>query len=564
MKTLYKPIFLLLIILTSTVSCEDDLNKLPLDQPTDKNYYENEQQLLLALNGTYRGLWWENRVTAYPIYLDFITDMGFVRSDAGDGIKDVMTGGASASTGAFSLVWQHMYAHISLANDVLANMNRAEGKVPAELFARIGAEAQFLRAFYYFWLINLYGDVPFVTEPTSLENSHLSRTPKNDIVTFLLQDLESAAQKLPVSYSGSNVGRATKGAALTLKARLAFYNKNYAVAAQEAKRVMELEVYSLYPDYENLFQYAGIRSSEVIFDAPYNISIHPNQIPSRQGSRASGGFSELVPSQYLIDKYQSTDGKRIDESPLYDLAHPFENRDPRLDATIIHDGSISVGYIFYTHPDSTMTWFVESDGSKRRVSNQDVLNPFASFTGYCFRKYLNDSDFPRKTSAINFIYMRYAEVLLTYAEAKIEAGSIDQSVLDAINEVRSRAYGVDPSETGEYPAITTTDQTELRDVVRHEREIEFAGEGFRWLDIRRWQIAEHVMPGNLIGRPKGGFETIPNPPAFDQYGQPDYGVNESLYRVVEVRAFNPVRDYLWPIPQKDMDVNNQLVQNPNY
>src|SRR5690606_4836344 len=113
---------------------------------------------------------------------------------------------------------QHMYTSIAQANDLLFNMGNAESVVPEELFKRIRGEAQFLRAFYYFWLINLYGDVPLIVEPIALENANLPRTPKSEIVDFLLEDLESAAQVLPESYSGSNVGRATKGAALTLKA----------------------------------------------------------------------------------------------------------------------------------------------------------------------------------------------------------------------------------------------------------------------------------------------------------------------------------------------------------
>jgi starch-binding outer membrane protein, SusD/RagB family len=563
MKT-FKYISILFIIFIISFSCDDELNKYPLNEPTDATFYSNEDQLIMAINGVYTGLWWEARNTPFPIYLDFLTDMGFIRSDAGLDLIQLAQGGASSQTKIFTDTWGHFYRNISYANDLLYYMNRAEGNISNELYDRIRAEAQFLRAFYYFWLINLYGDVPFVTEPTLLENANIPRTPKEEIIDVLFQELESAAQLLPVSYTGKDVGRATKGAALTLKARMAFYAEDYTIAAQEAKRVMDLNKFELYPDYELLFQYEGERSPEIIFDSPYDVSLHPNQITFRQGTRNVGGYSELVPSQYLVDKYQCTDGKYINESDLYDIANPFGNRDPRLDATIIHDGSIFAGYIFYTNPDSTQTWFVEDDGSQRRVNNQDVLNPYASFTGYCFRKYLNKADFPSKKGAVNFIYMRYAEVLLTYAEAKIVEGNIDQSVLNAINLVRARAYSVDVSETDKYPAVTTTNSDELLDIVRYERQVEFAGEGFRWMDIRRWEIAEHVMQGNLIGRPKGGFETIPVPPQFDQYGHPQYGENESLYRIVETRTFNSGRDYFWAIPQKDMDINDQLIQNPNY
>src|SRR5690606_23573534 len=144
-------------------------------------------------------------------------------------------------------------------------------------------------------------------------------------------------------------------------------------------------------------------------------------------------------------------------------------------------------------------------GVPKRVANQDVLNAYASFTGYLWRKFTSEADIPTNVanSGLNFILMRYAEVLLTYAEAKIELGQIDASVLDAINQIRARAYGVAVGAVADYPEITTTDQAELREIVRRERKVELADEGFRLFDIRRWKIAEHVMPGTLVGRPRG-------------------------------------------------------------
>jgi hypothetical protein len=159
--------------------------------------------------------------------------------------------------------------------------------------------------------------------------------------------------------------------------------------------------------------------------------------------------------------------------------------------------------------------------------------------------------------------MRYAEDLLTYAEAKIELNDIDQSVLDAINDVRARAYGVNRSQTSKYPAITTMDQDELRKKVRYERTIEFADEGLRFFDIRRWDIGKDVWGGDLIGRPKGAYKTIPHAPSIDESGHPHYDGMKNLYRTVEQRTFTK-KKYLWAIPQSARDVNDNLTQNPGY
>jgi len=555
-------IFGFVLILGFTTSCNDELNQSPLDAPANTNFFSNKDELTMAINGAYTGLWWGG--DPMPIYLDNITDLGFLRSGY-NGMKSVGQGAATSETGEFQSTWDHMYSSISKCNNLLENMSRAKDNVSDDFFTRIQAEARFLRAFYYFWLTELYGDVPLLTKVPKADEAKVARTPQNEVVNQIIKDLDFAAQNLPNSWSGSDVGRATKGAALTLKARTALLNGRYDVAATAAKSVMDMGIYSLYPNYEELFQYPGVRSSEVILDAPYQKGVRTTGLPIKEGTRNVGAWSTIVPSQFMVDTYEATDGKQIDESSLYDPQHPFENRDPRLDASIIRPGSIFAGYVFYTHPDSTMTWYVQ-DGQKKRVTNQDVTNPYATYTGYCWRKYNSPQDFPQniQSSELNFIYMRYAEDLLTYAEAKIEQGNIDQSVLDAINKVRARAYGVDPSQTNQYPAVTTMNQDQLRKEVRYERTVEFANEGLRLFDIRRWKIGKDVMDGTLVGRPKGAYTTVPNTPDIDENGHPHYDGMMDLFRSVEQRSFDPKRDYLWAIPQKELDVNDKMSQNPGY
>lgn len=554
-----------MLILCGIGACEDALEKQPLDAPSDETFFSNQTELELAINGVYRDLYWRAGGLPFPMVLDNTTDLGFLRTDF-SGMQTYSRGAHSSETGGFTETWDRMYSGINRANNLLNNMDRAREEVSEEFFTRIQAEARFLRTYFYAWLIQLYGDVPYVTEiPDNIEDAEVSRTSKTAIIDNLFDDLDFAIQNLPESWGGADDGRATKGAALTLKARIALMNDRYEMAAQAAREVMDMGVYGLYPDYADLFTYTGQRSEEVIFDMPFLVGFLDQPVPREQGPRNTGCWSRLVPSQFMIDAYECTDGLPIDESPLYDPAHPFKSRDPRLDASIIRPQSVFATYVYETHPDSTETWQIV-DGEARRVANQDVLNPFASFTGYLWRKYTSEADMPnnRSNSELNFILMRYAEVLLTYAEAKIEMGQIDNTVLDAINAVRARAYGVDPSATTTYPAITTTDQAALRTLIRRERKIELADEGFRMLDIHRWKITEHVMPGTLVGRPRGAYVNMTNVPEIDQYGHPDYGAAVDQYRAVDQRVFDPGKDYLWPIPQKDIDVNEQLEQNPNY
>ena len=565
MKTINALIVVSILILT--IGCEDHLTLSPLDEPSNVTFYSNEGELILALNGVYNNTLWLNygwNPNYFKEQLDLMTDLGFERSH-GD-VKAIADGSLSSSTAAVVNTWNHFYRGISRANNLLDNMHRAEENVPTDVYERVQAEARFLRAFSYFYLTELYGDVALILEVPDTEDAMIGRTSKNEVVDQIIADLEFAAQRLPQVWSGSDQGRATSGAALALKARVALFNERYDVASQAAQDVMNSGVYSLYPDYETLTLYAGERSSEVIFDVPFKIGVQTSAIPRSRGPQGKGTWALSVPSQFLVDSYEAIDGKPIDESSVYDPMNPFENRDPRLDGTIVRSQAIWGNIIYETHPDSTVRRVVDAAGNIIGAEeNHSVTSAFGSFTGYMWRKYVDWQDFPLEIidSELNFILIRYAEVLQIYAEARIEAGNIDQSVLDAINKVRARAYGVSLEETSEYPAVTTTDQSELRKIIRRERKVEFAGEGLRLFDIRRWKIAEHVMDGNFIGRPLGSYYTITEPPVIDEYGHPNY-FDESLYRIVEPRSFNTNRHYLWPIPQPELDANDAMTQNPGY
>lgn len=190
------------------------------------------------------------------------------------------------------------------------------------------------------------------------------------------------------------------------------------------------------------------------------------------------------------------------------------------------------------------------------MANLDATHTYASFSGYAWRKYSDPTETDATKSDINPIIMRYAEVLLNYAEAKIEANNIDESVYTALNKIRTRAG---------MPVISTgKSQEELRSVVRKERKAELAGEGLRYYDILRWRIAEQVLNGPCYGRIPRGY--LSSAPAIDANGTPDYSKvsNAGAMRVIQTRIFDKNKNYLWPIPAIELQTNSKLVQNPNY
>ena len=337
---------------------------------------------------------------------------------------------------------------------------------------------------------------------------------------------------------------------------------------------------------------------EVILDLSYTDGTQVHELPQRLGSRF-GGWCQLVPVQQLVDSYETINGLPIDEDPEYDPANPFENRDPRLKASIAVPGEVWTDHIIIQHSDSIGTWRVENGVRVERVFNLNSANPggrkvidpydgteytagganrFTSFTGYFWKKFadvpaLLEGGGAQRRSEQPVWLIRYGEVLLTYAEAKIEAGSIDQTVLDAINQIRERAYN---GSGIPYPAITTTDQAELRRIVRRERKIEFANEGLRLFDIRRWRIAEKVMNTIVLGNPANGFSRVAEMnfvPDIDEDGfvtydgaptEPRKELGDLNFRELEARVFDS-RHYLWPIPQAEIDATDGLVaQNPGY
>jgi hypothetical protein len=547
-----KIIYIILGIAT-LFGCDDLLDKYPLASPSSATFPLTSNELELGVNAAY-GIfsYLPSNNVLDEIYLDGATDLGWIRGDYAN-YQTIGRGETSATLSRFSSTWTYYYKYIGRCCFILDNMDNVEDITTEEKEQREG-ELRFLRAYGYSKLTEFYGDVCLVKHQLDIESSKsITRSPKSEVVDFILDDLDFAVDVLPDSYASEDEGRVTKGAALGLKARVALYNKQYDVATEAAKDVIENGTYQLYPDYENMFTYNGIRNSEVILDVPFHADYMYSHLPQLCFGRIRSGFSLIVPSQNLIDSYECIDGLSIDKSPLYDPAKIQLNRDPRLNASVVLPNTWYLNYLFQTHPDSIKTY----DSAGNRITNTDVTNAYATFTGYLWKKYCVSDDIGKvQKSTLNIILMRYAEILLTYAEAKIELNEIDQSVYNAINEIRQRAG---------MPLITTGKlQEEMRYIVRHERKIELAGEGFRLFDIRRWKIAEYVMPGKFAGRKQKANWYTPEIPAINEYDHPVYQNFDATFITLEVRSFNPDRDYLWAIPQSEIDATGGLTQNSGY
>jgi hypothetical protein len=334
---------------------------------------------------------------------------------------------------------------------------------------------------------------------------------------------------------------------------------------------MSSRLYSLYPSYGNLFLAEGLTdpaNKEIIFKAEFSSEIPLyHKLPIHFQSRNLNGFATLVPTQNLIDSYHCTDGLNIEDSPLFDKANPFENRDPRLKLGMVTPGSRYGDYIFQSHIDSTQCW---SFAEMKMVTNKDcyAYTQYTSFTGYHTRKYsdpaystLNEkADYP-------IILCRYGEVLLIYAEAKIEADDIDQSVVTTLNQIRNGRSDV------KMPALELSDLPDretARKVLRHERKVELAFEGFRYFDLRRWDGYWKYANIPVMGRPfRGIYEDWPDV-TFDENDEPVYDYDNytphpsSDYRLVENRVFVQNKHELLPVPQRERNVSSQLTQNPGY
>ncbi len=530
MKT-FKILICISILSLLMVSCEKDLlNTVPKDKLTSELFWKTEQDALYASTGIYSILGDQWRYCSMDGYSDIAHFILQWRSESAVE-KNTFASNENVPTNE----WAYYYSIIQAANSFLENVDKVPN-MDASLNARLKGEAKTLRAFAYINLAMLYGDVPLVTKTMSIDEAKtISRTAVSSIWDFISTELTAAAADLPVTQTDK--GRVTKGVALGLKARAMLYAGRFSEARSAAASVMALSVYQINNSYAQLFDYAGENSTEIMFARQYAKDIAPHSIFYMYTANSLYTQQcQLVPTKQLVDAYlmKSTGLPITDPASGFDPFNPYAGRDPRLSYTIYVSGdTLDNGKILNTLPGN-------GTGDDIRSSAENVTP-----TGWYFKKYVSKSDYLTPWNCgVNLIYLRYAEVLLTYAEASIELGgaNIDQSVLDAINAIRGRA-------DVNMPNVVTTDQAKLRDIVRRERMIELAMEGHRLYDIRRWQIGP-----STAGSVKGMTYNDPAHP----------GTLVTVELTGYVKEFNASKHYLWPIPFNEIELNPNLVQNPNW
>lgn len=506
-------------------ACES-LDTDPTDRIIDDYFWKTENDATMAVNGIYRTM----AATDY-MYLDCATDLAWNEISWE---KAHLLGSGSQDPERWAWTtdkWKEAYETIQRTNYFMENIDKVESIAP-ELKNRLSAEARFIRAMTYSDIMFLWGDVPLAVKTLDLKTGTLTRTPKAEVFDFVIRELKEITPYLPESYDAANKGRVTKGAAKAMLMRAYLRENKYAEAKAMAKEVMDMNLYSLYPNYEKLFKYEGENCSEIILDKQYIATNYSNNLSKLFSPRSCFGNGSIVPLKGLVDAYEMLNGKAItDPTSGYDPYKPYENRDPRLKATILTPGAkMPDGNVFNPLPNQDPVGTDAVDNGNTNTSR----------TGFNFLKYVNPEDLAESNNNChnNIILIRYAEVLLSYAESKVETNDIDQSVYDAINEVRKRA-GMPEFASGK-------SMEQLREIIRQERKVEFPLEGLRYFDIRRWKIAEKVIPGQTYGitytDEKGKLVTIKT----------------------ETRNFDPKRDYLWPLPLREMNVNKKLEQNPLY
>ena len=520
--------FILLSGLIAFASCES-LDQAPLDTTNELAFWNTERETLYAVSGLYNG--WEDGSQIF--YMDCVSDNS--NSDFPWEGFQALGNGTASPTNSGNADSRYSYTHIRRANWILENIDKAP--IADGLKDRLKGEVRTIRAYRYLDMAILFGNVPLVTNTVSTDEAYIEASSRADVFKFVEDELRAAANSLPASQAEK--GRMTKGAALGFLARCYAFQKKHQEVANVTQEIIDLKAYSLFNDYAGLFEEANENNAEVLSDIQYVANVQGYTSLGIMLPNSLGGWSSIVPTQSLVDAYETKDGEEITASSAYNPAKPFENRDPRFEATVIYPGALYTGKYFDPLNPNSIDYPSGPDN--------------ASSTGYNYRKYIQEPSSYANVWNVgtNIIVQRYAEILLLNAEAKIELNQIDNSVYDNIDLVRERAG------MGKVNKAVYSGQAKLRELVRRELRVELAGEGRRRFDIIRWGIAKEVMSGPVYGSlSKGTVNSATGEVTFTS-------LTDRFF--VENRTFVDGRDDLWPIPQNVIDRGKgTLDQNPNY
>lgn len=544
-----------------------DLN--PLSQASSENWYSDADEIVISLNDLYR-------TYLYGMHVEYFTDRRTDDWAQRDQVYEFCNGSVTSTTSTFITYWENSYKGISRANRIIEAIDTRYADDPSMLPFK--AEAAFFRAFLYGRMMLLWGDVPFYVGTLDLDEAFkMGRTSTSVIKEQVMKDFQFAIDNLPVDNHVKGIWRVNKNVALGIAARFCLNVKDWEKAADYAKQVIDSGAYSLYysstdpaDSYGELFRDKTM-NTEILWSIPYSYALETSQSIKSWVLRTAGGNNTAQPSWDLLAAYECTDGKPIDESPLFDCHDPYKNRDPRCCMTFVAPGTTIYGVVFNPEPSITTTL---KDGEMVKNKDNKTQDQYAAYNSTCLRKGAQPEWRDPIYSENPWIMLRYADVLLMYAEAKCEMNSIDGSVLNAINDIRARAYGVKRGDTDKYPEITETDQTKLRRLIRKERRVELAWEGRRFFDLRRWGWLEKVYSIHYYGHLNAtqikkyyadGNWYWPETPDIDEDGFADFTkmFDKGLIQRYGLHVYDPKVE-LFPIPNEDIIINDNLVQNPGY
>ncbi|MEJ7740741.1 MAG: RagB/SusD family nutrient uptake outer membrane protein [Chitinophagaceae bacterium] len=591
MKNVLNTFKIVLCFALLTTSCKKDfLETKPLSEFSSADVWKDPALAKTFVNGIYTGL--DQSMQKYMKAV--FSDEGHRRDNTAVFNFNIGLMTPDGIPGWNSENWQKLYASVRKCNLFLTNIENAT----FDNKAMIG-EVRFLRAWIYYSLTSLYGGVPIITKVYELTDDFKApRDTYEDCIKFMVDDLNHAASVLPVVQSGENNGRATKGAALALKARVLLYAASdlyntsvfpgyvhpkligytdgnraarWQAAKDAAKAVIDLNAYSLYKpnpapadsiarNYEELF--ITKVTIEDIWLRYYSASVpiigeNVNSLSLMNGPNGNGGQGNNAPTGNMVDAFEMRDGTKFDWNNAAHAASPYYYREPRFYAYILYEGAkwvtrpsysigldplgiIHVGY--FEKWNNATNQVVLEPGIDSRSSPYEPNN--SGQTLYLARKFLDPKVLPSAGTRqeVSWRYMRYAEVLLNYAEACIELGQ-DAEARTYINMIRKRAGLPDVTESG----------ANLRARYRNERRIELMYEDQRFYDVRRWVIGPEgynkVYKANVLYKLLSDKTTSTVPTI--------------KHEVLETRAWID-RAYFFPILRTEMNKNDKLVQNPGY
>ena len=557
-----------------------DLETYPGDKVNEGTFYKTGDHAHQGLMGIY-GMLRLNEAYGYQFCFDHLGDIAY-----GYNYYMMFLATYTDRDGTIQAHWQTFYDGIHRVNTFIRSVKGMRGIITDEQINEYVAEAKFLRAMFYFSLTDLFGGVPYYDESTNVNEEFMNlkqpRSSLEEVRAHILEDLDEAIKYLPVEHAASEYGRATKGAAYALRGKVHLYDKEWQSAINDFEEIVYNKSnnygYALDDDYARVFKlYNGAKSPETVFSIQNKSGVgteYGMQIQALMGCRGAYGscWNNTVPSTQLVDMYEFKDGRPFnwDEIfPGYNTMTPEQRkellsvemdgsgtivglreadtakilsaytcRDPRLMATVIVPYSHYMGNIGRT---TNVDLIFALDHNLAGNANGGTIQNNAGWVSYLYRKFVTEGDqggaiSNRLHTPFAFPLIRFADVLLMLSEAYNEAGQLDKAVTE-FNKVRARV-GMPGLNSG--PAwMVVSNKEQMAERIRKERAVEFAGEGLRFSDLRRW--------GYEIAH-----KTLNNVDAVNIYGEPIY-----------THLFTE-RDMLWPIPGVERERNKELTQNPGW